>query len=141
MSGHEVRYEKTDVRPGAVAGAGAIVGFVSAIVAILMLPLILWYAGRMKAHDPEVAPMAQHETGRQPPEPRLQARPFEAVEALRAREALILSSLKWVDQQKGIVQIPIERAMQVALERLPVRGQTPEPPAKRAAPARKGGGR
>ena len=121
--------------------SGAIVAVVTVIVAFLMLPLILWYAGRMKSQDPEVAPMAQHEVGRQPPEPRLQARPFAAIEQLREREAGLLSSLEWLDKEKGIVRIPIERAMQLELVRLPVRGQTPEPAPKPAVPARKAGGR
>jgi hypothetical protein len=57
-----------------------------------------------------------------PPEPRLEANPYQALQALRAREDHILEQYAWIDKAKGIVRIPIERAMDLAAERgLPTR--------------------
>ncbi len=41
---------------------------------------------------------------------------------MRAAEEKILHSYGWIDQQKGIVRIPIERAMELTAQRgLPAR--------------------
>jgi len=37
---------------------------------------------------------------------------------LRARETDLASSYAWIDQPKGVVRIPLERAMQLTLEEL-----------------------
>ncbi len=47
---------------------------------------------------------------------------------MRTAEQRTLTSYGWVDQQKGIVHIPIDVAMKLTLQRgLPVQGQTPPP--------------
>jgi hypothetical protein len=48
-----------------------------------------------------------------PPAPRLQPRPHEELAALRKIEDSILTSYGWVDKEKGIGHIPIERAMNI----------------------------
>lgn len=55
------------------------------------------------------------ETGRSIP--RLQVSPSADLKDFRAREALELSTYGWVDRTAGIVRIPIERAMELALRR------------------------
>jgi hypothetical protein len=46
----------------------------------------------------------------------------QALKQLRATEDAILSSYGWVDRQKGIVRIPIDRAIDLVLQRgLPAR--------------------
>ena len=58
-----------------------------------------------------------------PPEPRLQGAPghqssgLDDMLEMRARENRILSSYGWVDQQSGVVHIPIEEAKKLMLER------------------------
>jgi len=67
-----------------------------------------------------------------PPEPRLQVAAPKGLKQYRAAQDEILNSYGWVDQQAGIVRIPIERAIEVLLQRgFPVRTTTPE---KRGAP-------
>ncbi len=56
---------------------------------------------------------------------------------MRAAEQRVLTSYGWVDQQKGIVRIPIGQAMKLTLERgLPVQsgGQAPPPVPTGGAP-------
>jgi hypothetical protein len=52
-----------------------------------------------------------------PPEPRLQVAPAEDLRALRAREEEVLRTYGWVNREKGVVRIPIERAMELLVER------------------------
>ena len=52
-----------------------------------------------------------------PPEPRLQTDPATDMRALREREAALLEEYGWIDEQQGVVRIPIERAMQIVAER------------------------
>jgi hypothetical protein len=66
-----------------------------------------------------------------PPGPLIQEHPAEELKALHAREDHVLGSYAWVDQKDGIVRIPIDRAMDLLLQRgLPVRSATETPAAK-----------
>jgi hypothetical protein len=57
-----------------------------------------------------------------PSEPRLEAIPGQQLQKLRANDDKMLHTYGWVDQKAGIVHIPIERAMQMMLQRgLPTR--------------------
>jgi len=51
-----------------------------------------------------------------PPPPRLQINPQGDLDALRNQEHEILTTYQWVDREKGIARIPVDRAMQVFLE-------------------------
>ncbi len=80
----------------------------------------------MEMGRPE-SPSAMVNVQKQPPEPRLQAHGAQDMRALRAVEEQRLHAYAWIDPDKGIVQIPVERAMDLVVERgLPV---TPAPPA------------
>jgi hypothetical protein len=52
-----------------------------------------------------------------PPEPRLQIDPREDWTEMLKREQAVLNSYRWIDRSKGVVQIPIERAMELTAER------------------------
>ena len=69
-----------------------------------------------------------------PPEPRLQPVPPVDLATLRAEEERILRGYAWVDRGNGVVSIPIDRAMQLVVERgLPAR-TTPFPANTAAVP-------
>jgi hypothetical protein len=62
------------------------------------------------------------------PQPRLEVKPGASLAELRAAEDSVLNSYGWIDRNRGTVRIPIDRAMQLILERgLPDvgAGQTP----------------
>ena len=66
-----------------------------------------------------------------PSGPRIQEHPAEEIKALHAHEDHVLGSYAWVDKEDGIVRIPIDRAMDLLLQRgLPVGNATTEPGAK-----------
>ncbi|MGE0822181.1 MAG: hypothetical protein AB7G75_01540 [Candidatus Binatia bacterium] len=52
-----------------------------------------------------------------PPTPRLQVSSGDDLLKLRAQETEVLHSYAWVDQNAGIVRIPIERAMTLLAEK------------------------
>ncbi len=57
------------------------------------------------------------------PEPQLQKTPIADLKAIRAQEDKLLNGYAWVDQPKGVVRIPVERAIEVLAKRgLPSRG-------------------
>jgi hypothetical protein len=66
--------------------------------------------------------------------PKLQAHPEVELEAYLARERRKLSTYGWVDRSRGVVRIPIERAMELIVRDglpkwEPVEAKLPEPPA------------
>jgi hypothetical protein len=57
-----------------------------------------------------------------PPSPRLQTQPFKDVYELKLEQRGALTSYGWLDKANGVVHIPIERAMELTLQRgLPAR--------------------
>lgn len=57
------------------------------------------------------------------PEPRLQSNPQLDLEKFNEEEAQTLNSYGWVDREHGVIRIPIERAIDLIVERgLPTRG-------------------
>jgi len=60
-----------------------------------------------------------------PPEPRLEETPNTDLQEMRAAEDRVLSSCGWLDQQDGIVRLPIDRAMDLIAQRgLPARHES-----------------
>lgn len=118
----DVRYERSDanVRAILMAGLGLIV--LAAVMHVSLWWLFEYLAIREVHVTLPPSPLADQPGAPQPPEPRLQASPGQDLQAMRAEEDALLSSYGWVDQQAGIVRLPIERAMQLLAERgLPVR--------------------
>jgi hypothetical protein len=61
------------------------------------------------------------------PEPQLQKTPIPDLKAIRAEEDKLLNGYAWVDQPKGVVRIPVDRAIEVLAQRgLPSRGEVPK---------------
>jgi hypothetical protein len=67
-----------------------------------------------------------------PPPPRLQADPAAERLSIRAAEERLLETYGWVDRRRGIVRIPIDRAMDlVAARGLPPPSPAPAPEERR----------
>ena len=114
------------------------------IVVFIVVTLMMHY---FKVHEPAVT--AGHANipvtrTREFPQPRLIVKPGATLADLRAAEDAELNSYGWIDRNAGIARIPIDRAMQLILERgLPDvgAGQTPlslmqARPAETASPPR-----
>lgn len=98
---------------------------VGAVVVILVFVAMWWmhefFLGREAAQSPPANPLSATYGRQVPPEPRLQSHPVRDLKSLHAQEDAVLNSYAWVDRDGGVVRIPIERAMQLLLDRgLPV---------------------
>jgi hypothetical protein len=116
LRNEDVRFEPKDVSHGNVILIGAALLIVMwAVVGLLSL-----YFSFLSHYRAEVSPPAlPYEEGAQklPPEPRLQPSPTADLQTLRAREDDVLSHYRWIDRSKGIVGIPIDRAIQLTAQR------------------------
>ncbi len=81
----------------------------AAALAICMAGLWLFYAAQGKP-EPETAETVF-------PGPALQSDPVGDLRKLEAAQAKQLHGYAWVDREHGIVQVPIERAMQLVVAR------------------------
>ncbi|HKF44775.1 MAG TPA: hypothetical protein VKJ00_06400 [Thermoanaerobaculia bacterium] len=107
----------------------------------LMYVLFRIMATREDAAQKPIAPAVAASLQRTPPEPRLEALPLVPRQKLRAEEDAILTSYAWVDKPGGFVRIPVDRAMEIVVERglppsKPMAANIPMPmPMPGAAPA------
>jgi hypothetical protein len=110
----EHQHEERDVqlRPLIFLGVGLAV--LAGAVLVLLVLLFDYLAARRVELTPPPSPLL--ETGRLPPQPRLQVLPQRDRQLLRAEENAVLQSYGWVDRQAGIVHIPIARAMELLAE-------------------------
>jgi hypothetical protein len=108
-------HERTDadLRKVLLFGVGLAVIIVAACLAMWITFIYL------NAHQPPTGPPPSPlATGRRlPPEPRLQVSETEDIGKVVAEEDKQLSSYGWVDKDGGVAHIPIERAMDLILER------------------------
>jgi hypothetical protein len=91
--------------------------FCMAVVLILVIFGMRWtfhYLSAISPAGPPPTPFAQARA--LPPEPRLEIRPRQDLKSFCDEQLNMLNSYGWVDQQKGIVRIPIERAMDKLVE-------------------------
>jgi hypothetical protein len=103
--------EKTDANVRVVAYAAIVLAFVSVLVAITSR-LVLQVFSR-----PSFIFAGLPQRNQLPPEPRLEANPQKDLLALRRQEDALLNDYGWVDRPKGIVRIPIERAIELTAKR------------------------
>lgn len=62
------------------------------------------------------------------PAPRLQVNSPQDLAEMRAQEEAVLHGYGWIDREHGVTRIPIEKAMQLLIERgLPTRQSTSKP--------------
>ena len=107
-----------NVRPIILFGLGLLV--MAAVAFVSMDWLFDYFAARQAKVDVLPSPLA--DPRQLPPEPRLQVDPVHDLQRLRTTEDAALNSYHWVDQEKGIVGIPIDRAITVLVEKgLPTR--------------------
>jgi hypothetical protein len=113
----------------ALYGLLAVAAIVSAI-----LVLVLFRGLESRAEKKDRAAIAEAGLERPPialpPQPRLQIHPVPSWNAFREAEAKRLSTYGWMDRANGAVHVPVDRAMELVLER----GVGPLPPAPMTIP-------
>ena len=122
----------------AVSMRGIVYTMATLIVVAAITHVVVWYMmiGYEKAsarQDPRPSPLAR-EVEAAPPQPWLQPsppqgaevrQPWQDMEAYRKREDARLNSYRVLDAKSGLVQIPVERAMQILAA--PTTGPTSRP--------------
>jgi len=134
-TGHH--HEKSDAPATSIFLLGAL--FIILLVAGMLVSLAAFrYFTRRQPLGPPASPF---ENARAlPPAPQLQVTPATDWRNYQKAQLDRINSYGWVDQEAGVVRIPIDRAMDLIIERgLQVRGggegQTGEPKARSAGPA------
>jgi hypothetical protein len=117
-------YETSDANPRSLVLFGLAM-FVTIGLVLLITAGVFKYFSASQSLGAPASPFAN--ASQIPPAPRLQTEPKLDLEHLRAREDHLLHTYEWVDSNAGIVRIPIERAMDLVLQKgLPVRQQAKE---------------
>ena len=86
-----------------------------ALSLLVMMGLAMGHAALVALISPPAS--SPRPTAILPPEPRLQAAPRIEFQELKATQMARLNNYSWIDEESGIVRIPIERAMQLVAER------------------------
>jgi hypothetical protein len=112
-------YEVADAKAGTLVLYGVVLVLTvifAAVASWLFFDLLAAQAVRTDSQPPALA------SGEPRPEPRLLDNEPQDLRSVREAERQILESYDWVDRSRGIVRIPIERALElVGKEGLPSR--------------------
>ena len=113
------KYEHTDIDVS-VGYKFALWLSVAMLISIAIVYGAFWFfEGQQRSANEQAQkyPLAATQPARTPPTPNLQTQPFQDIYQLRAGENQKLTSYGWVDKDGGVTHIPIERAMEVMLQR------------------------
>jgi hypothetical protein len=104
---HPKDYERTDADPRLIGG---LAGGIALFLAVTPFLLGAIFPGSEKMGGvPKGLPL--------PPAPRLQTHPRDDLDRLLATEQRQLTTYGWVDHDRRLVRIPVQRAMQLTVER------------------------
>lgn len=122
----ELRHEASDVNTWAI-GKFAIALILLSIVSLAGLFGLFRYLVQQSGGPVKIAnDRFEIDARARPPEPNLEETPTLDLERERAAENELLTTYGWLDQQNGVVRIPIERAIDLVAQRgLPSRSAPP----------------
>jgi len=132
-------HEASDVRLESILLCGIALIVLTTVVLLVAYWLFGDFAARRAKFQVPPSPLA--ETRQRFPEPRLQVAPAQDLQQMRAAEEAVLSSYGWGDQAAGFVRMPIDRALDLVVERgLPVWQEHRAPQTEDGAPRPPGEG-
>ena len=121
-----VHHETTDASISALVKF-SIGLFLLIVVALVGMQWMFNYFRNTQQLGPPASPFAESQAS--PPGPRLQVDPAQDLKQLRQGEDDKLNSYGWVDQKAAIARIPVDRAMDLLIQKgLPVRAENPAKP-------------
>ena len=113
MQAHNGNYSQEDrIQLNAILKFGVILIVVMIFAGIVVWFLFQHFKNQTNAEQRELTPLAPKQQ-LVPPEPRLQVTPVQDLASIRKTENETLNSYGWVDREKGMVRIPISRAMEI----------------------------
>jgi hypothetical protein len=115
-------HEEKDVDVWAVTRFAIMLVLLCAFALVGLVGLFRYFQSREAALQPPAIEGADLKGPSLPPQPRLQDAPVLDLKRMRQEEDQILGSYGWIDRQKGIVRLPIARAIDLLSQRgLPAR--------------------
>lgn len=114
-------FEPRDFQQGPLLRLGVI--FVLALVVAAAIPVIeeTVFSGLLPNLSPQPPVLSALPGVATPAAPQLETLPGQSLQQQRAHEDEVLGTYAWADKKRGVVRIPIDRAMQLLLQRgLPV---------------------
>ncbi|MEX2175560.1 MAG: hypothetical protein WD872_14450 [Pirellulaceae bacterium] len=108
-------HETADVNVRAILGLATATAAGVAIVLIGLWFLMHRYDALARASDPRLSPLA--DTKQTPPLPHLQAASLRDYRQYQQEQERLMTRYAWVDRAQGVVQIPVERAIDLYIER------------------------
>lgn len=120
----EMRHEHRDVNVWAIGKIAIALALLTIASIFLMFGVFRYFEVRENAGQAPVPPAAIIESNKLPPQPRLIENEPQDLQEYRAEQDRTLDTYGWVDQQHGVVRIPISRAMDLLVQRgFPARPQ------------------
>ena len=116
-----VQHEERDVNTPALALAGAGL-IVALLVTAAVVALVAECEGQGKRIE-RLEPTFRKEPVPPQPEPGVEVQPRRLLIKVRSENLERLRGFEWVDRDQNIARIPIERAIDIAADRLPERSQ------------------
>ena len=110
-------HEETDIDVWAVGKFAVALVLVAGVALFLLFGLFRYLLSRAGGPPSGRSQVAASEPAKAFPQPQLQEGPVLELKAVRAAEDQVLNSYAWVDPEKGVVRIPIDRAMDLLVER------------------------
>ena len=112
-----VAHEQTDADTRAITQFG-----IALVLVVVLSQLGLWwlfstFTRRESRLSPPVTALVRTQAPTEPPEPRLQNNPQADMRMMREKEDTVLNHYGWVDANRGVVRIPIDRALDLVAER------------------------
>src|SRR5207247_10197384 len=94
------------------------------IIAVVVVTAVLFRHFYTVETTSQVAPSPLSYSREPTPGPKLSVNPGQDLQTMRAAEDAALKSYEWVDREKGIVRIPVDRAIEILAQKgLPARPQ------------------
>ena len=112
-----VAHEETDADTRAITQFGIALALVLVLSQLGLWWLFNSFTRRESKLSPPVSALVRAQAPTEPPEPRLQANPQADMRTMREREETVLNHYGWVDPNRGVVRIPIDRALDLVAER------------------------
>src|ERR1700757_2553391 len=111
----QLKHQGTDVRLPAIVGSVVVFAVIVVFIHVGVWFLYRYLGGQDRGRDVrrtlvEAPPVV-------PPEPRLQVNPQEDLQEYLRKQQDVLNSYAWIARGEGRVRIPIDRAMELVVER------------------------
>src|SRR5258707_1022218 len=99
-------HEERDIRARTVLILASGLLLSTLVIALIVLAIFGFF--ERTRPETEISPLAPARD--MPPNPKLQVNPRMELQQVRTHENVLLHQYAWIDKDKGIVRIPIERA-------------------------------